>query len=172
MPAGFRQKRKKCYSFVSFRFFLKQTTNIYKMSRRMVFLYFGVVLYGNWLCQQALCQDPNIRYHGPMLSQKMSRRLNYSYVNLKKLPGYRLSVVPFSTTTVRNLTKCYSECLKTNGRCKSMNVERSPESSGIFFSCSLLETDIFRHPSKLMKEVNSTHFAIMVQTYVIFYDNC
>ena len=130
------------------------------MSSRMVLLYFGMVIYGKWLYQPALCYDPNIRYHSPIISPNMPR-LNYSYVNLKKVPGHHLSVVPFSTMTVRNLTNCYSECLKSNGSCKSMNVMNSLESPGML-NCSLLDTDIFQYPNKFVEKTDSTHFAIMV----------
>jgi PAN domain. len=122
--------------------------------------HFGVVVFG-WLCQKVLCDEPNVRYHGPMISQSMPR-LNYSYINLKKVPGHNLNVVPLFTITVRNLTNCYSECLKTKGSCKSMNVKDSLEWPGML-NCSLLDSDIFRNASLLVKETASTHFAIMVR---------
>jgi hypothetical protein len=105
-----------------------------------------------------LAFDPNVRFHEPAQS---NQRWNYSYVNLKKVPGCRLNTTPYISITVTNQSLCIKECLKTNGICRSINLRTL---SVDYHECEILPTDIYREPSSFVQESDYNHFLIKVRT--------
>jgi len=101
--------------------------------------------------------DENIRFHKPLHNQ----RLNYSYVNLKKLPGYKVTADPYFALTVQNQSVCIKECLKTNGICRSINLRTV---SVDVHECEILSTDIY-FSKNLTIESGYNHFVIKVCMY-------
>ena len=100
-----------------------------------------------------LAFDPNVRFH----RKHNNQRFNYSYVNLKKVPGHKLNAVPFTSVTVKNQSVCIKECLKTNGVCQSINLKTL--SVGVH-ECEILSTDIYL--SQLIQQTNWNHYVIKV----------
>ena len=106
--------------------------------------------------------SPNVRYHG----QHAEKGLNYSYINLKYLRGYKLAVTPLLATSVQNRTECVRKCLSTKGVCKSINIERVNDAS---WDCEILASDVYSSPGKLVNNSKVTHSIIAVsQRYFSF----
>ena len=96
----------------------------------------------------------NIRYHAPHPNVS----LNYSYINLKYLKGYKLDVTPLASYTVNNKSLCAKECLKTKGACKSINLRQMD----VGFECEILGEDIYTSDYQLTNDSTTTHSIISV----------
>jgi len=124
---------------------------LFWITRTFVFIYLVLSIIDLFVV--AIGVDSNVRFHGSIPNQ----RLNYSYVNLKRIPGYKLNVVPYIAITVKNQSLCIKECLKTNGICKSLNLRNL--STGVH-ECEILTTDIYC--SGLVKRNDTIHYIIAV----------
>jgi len=105
--------------------------------------------------------DSNIRVH----EAHNKHRLNYSYVNLKKVPGHKSDAIPFASVYIKNESICVKECLKTNGICKNINLKTC---SIDVYECEInLATDIYH--SDLIQERDYNHYVIKVRMGYFFY---
>ena len=117
---------------------------------------FGLILYLLLsIIDLFLAFDPNVRFH----EEHNNQRFNYSYVNLKKIPGHKLNVVPYTSITVKNQSLCIKECLKTNGICQSINLKTV---SVDVHECEILSKDIYT--SELIQQSDYNHYLVKVCT--------
>ena len=96
-----------------------------------------------------------VQYHG--LHQNGS--INFIYINLKQMKGYKLDVTPLATYSVQNRSMCAEECLLTKGTCKSINT-RPTTNGGL--ECEILNQDMYNKAGKLKNDSSSTHYIIAV----------
>ena len=104
--------------------------------------------------------SPGVRYHAP----KQNASFNYSYVNLKYMPGYKLNSAVLTKITQTNKTDCVKQCLLTDGLCISINIQNLTDGNGNEIDCYLLKNDLYRLLSSALWKMDGwTHYIISVK---------
>jgi len=131
-------------------------------------LFFNFLVTIFYVINLSFAFDAGVRFHsGHNNSQQQKQNYNYSYINLRRVTGYKLNVSnPHASFTVKNTSLCIKECLLSAGVCKSFNIQASSSNTDLY-ECEVLSTDIYRSAStSLVQRNDAIHYIISVSLFV------